>query len=192
MGPGSTLAALACPGRRALCFRFKFQTIDVHPRSRGGRRPRFSFRCPPQMREQECRMRAAPAVSCAMGRRLRTRAYRAAENIRHPLRNGSTAYNALTPGYRPFLPPSPHGIWHSGPVGLSRLRETWHQALRRQIHTPLPYASTPLVSTFSRPLTDQKTRPAIHRAHDAVTSTATPVPTFGNDGQRPFLRNRMA
>src|SRR5207302_10344505 len=41
---------------------------------------------------RECRMRAAPAVSCAMGRRLRTRAYRAAENIRHSLRNGFTAY----------------------------------------------------------------------------------------------------
>ena len=64
------------------------------------------------------------------------------------LRNGSTAYNALTPGYRPFLPPSPRENWHSGPVGLLRLRKTWHQALRHQIHTPLPYASTPLVSTF--------------------------------------------
>jgi hypothetical protein len=42
--------------------------------------------------------------------------------IRHSLRNGFMAYNALTPGYRAFLPPSPHGNWHSGPVGLSRLR----------------------------------------------------------------------
>ena len=31
-----------------------------------------------------------------------------------------------------------------------------------------------------------------HRAHDAVASTATPVPTFGNDGQRPFPGDRMA
>ena len=32
-----------------------------------------------------------------MSRSMRTRAYRAAENIRHPLRNGFTAYNALSP-----------------------------------------------------------------------------------------------
>ena len=32
-----------------------------------------------------------------MGRRLRTRAYRAAEAIRHSLRNGFTAYNELSP-----------------------------------------------------------------------------------------------
>jgi hypothetical protein len=49
----------------------------------------------------------------------RTRAYRAAEAIRHSLRNGFTAYNALSPENRAFLPPSPHGNWHFGPVGLS-------------------------------------------------------------------------
>jgi hypothetical protein len=54
----------------------------------------------------------------------RTRAYRAAEAIRHSLRNGFTTYIALTPGYRAFLPPSPRGNRHSGPVGLSHLRET--------------------------------------------------------------------
>jgi hypothetical protein len=54
----------------------------------------------------------------------RTRAYRAAEAIRHSLRNGFTAYIALTPEYRAFLPPSPPGNWHSGPVGLLHLRET--------------------------------------------------------------------
>src|SRR5258705_5643419 len=27
-------------------FRFKFQTADTRPHSRGGRRPRFAFRCP--------------------------------------------------------------------------------------------------------------------------------------------------
>jgi len=32
------------------------------------------------------------------------------------------AYFALSPEYRAFLPPSPHGNWHSGPVGLSHLR----------------------------------------------------------------------
>ena len=45
-----------------------------------------------------------------------------AEAIRHSLRNGLTAYSALSPEYRAFLPPSPPGNWHSGPVGLSHLR----------------------------------------------------------------------
>ena len=44
---------------------------------------------------------------CKGWKRRRTRAYRAAEAIRHSLRNGFTAYFALTPGYRAFLPPSP-------------------------------------------------------------------------------------
>src|SRR5258707_11993269 len=42
-------------------------------------------------------MRAAPEVPCAMGRRVRARAYGAAEAIRHSLRNGFTAYNVLSP-----------------------------------------------------------------------------------------------
>ena len=42
-------------------------------------------------------MRAAPAISCAMVEVVRTRAYRAAENIRHSLRNGFTAYNVISP-----------------------------------------------------------------------------------------------
>ena len=46
---------------------------------------------------RECRVRAAPAVSCAKGnKQKRTRAYRSAEAIRHSLRNGFTAYSALS------------------------------------------------------------------------------------------------
>lgn len=52
-------------------------------------------------------MRAAPAVPCAKEEWRRTRAYRAAESIRHSLRNGLTAYAALSPETSSFLPPSP-------------------------------------------------------------------------------------
>ena len=55
-------------------------------------------------------------------KKMRTRAYRAAEAIRHSLRNGFTAYFALIPGYRAFLTPSPPGNRQLGPVGLLRLR----------------------------------------------------------------------
>src|SRR3954447_15395502 len=58
---------------------------------------------------------------------MRTRAYRAAENIRHSLRNGFTAYNVISPVSHVLLPPSTPT---SG----------------RQDHTSLPYAFVPLVS----------------------------------------------
>ena len=63
--------------------------------------------------------RCTRGLVCKVVQRMRTRAYRAAEAIRHSLRNGFTAYTALSPEYRAFLPPSPHGNWHLGPVGLS-------------------------------------------------------------------------
>jgi len=55
---------------------------------------------------------------CKGWKENRTRAYRAAEAIRHSLRNGFTAYIALFPEYRAFLPPSPCGIRHSARLGL--------------------------------------------------------------------------
>ena len=41
--------------------------------------------------------RCTRGLVCKLGKKGRTRAYRAAENIRHSLRNGFTAYHALTP-----------------------------------------------------------------------------------------------
>ena len=50
---------------------------------------------------RECRVHAAPAVSCAIGaKKIRTRAYRFSGGIRHSLRNGFTAYIALSPAGR--------------------------------------------------------------------------------------------
>src|SRR5438552_17593289 len=75
---------------------------------------------------------------CNVHKEVRTRAYRAAENIRHPLRNGFTAYNALSPVSHALLPPQTPT---SG----------------RQDHTSLPYASVPFVKGTS---TSIATRPA--------------------------------
>src|SRR3954452_3357206 len=50
----------------------------------------------------------------------------AAENIRHSLRNGFTAYNALSPASHVLLPPST-------------------PTMGRQDHTSLPYALMPFV-----------------------------------------------
>jgi hypothetical protein len=107
--------------------RFRFQisnrryasAISRHGLARGLR-----FVVPPKIE-------GAGNAGCALHPRSRvqnrpkncTRAYRAAEAIRHSLRNGFTAYIALTPEYRAFLPPSPRENWHVGPVGLSHLRK---------------------------------------------------------------------
>src|SRR4051812_3176865 len=105
-------------------------------------------------------MRAAPAVSCA--KQVEKDAHEhtgSAENIRHSLRNGFTAYIALTPEYRVLL----------ASVASRKLA----RRLRRRVHTTLPYASTPLVSTFSD-YSRSLSRPATLRAHDAAASTAFP------------------
>ena len=83
-----------------------------------------------------------------------------AENIRHSLRNGFTAYNALSPVSHVLLPPSTPT---SG----------------RQDHTSLPYASAARVSR----------RLGVHRnpslvvttadAHSEWDGMATAIPCFG-------------
>jgi hypothetical protein len=47
--------------------------------------------------------RCTRGLVCKIVRKTRTRAYRAAENIRHSLRNGSTAYDALAPENLDFI-----------------------------------------------------------------------------------------
>jgi hypothetical protein len=89
----------------------------------------FNFVAPLLNRgRRECRVRAAPAVSCAKSCAFRrTRAYRAAEAVRHPLRNGFTAYFVLSPVSEFVLSPSSAGhfplTWHqqrvSGPHNLA-------------------------------------------------------------------------
>src|ERR671910_3725357 len=98
-----------------------------------------------------------------------------AENIRHSLRNGLTAYGALTPENSwPLSPPSPHGNRHSGPVGPSAPpQDLTPTGFRHRVHTLLPYASTPLVNTFQNRSRSLPALPSC-RAHDAAASTATP------------------
>ena len=74
---------------------------------------------------------------CNVHKKVRTRAYRAAENIRHSLRNGFTAYNALSPENGSFASVAP---WE-----IERLPGALTPALRRRDHTLLPYASITLV-----------------------------------------------
>ena len=157
--------------------RFKFQTADTRPRSRGTIRPRFACRCLPQTREQGMPdARCTRGLVCKVARvKKRTRAYRAAENIRHSLRNGLTAYGALTPENSwPLSPPSPRGNRHVSPVGhAAPPQDLTPTSFRHRVHTLLPYAPAPLVNTFQN---RSRSLPALpsHRAHDAAASTAIP------------------
>ena len=74
--------------------------MNVRQRSRGTLHPRFanSFASLENRGRRECRMRAAPAVSCAKNCTVGAHEHTgSAEAVRHPLRNGFTAYFVLSP-----------------------------------------------------------------------------------------------
>src|SRR5881227_919504 len=80
---------------------------------------------------RECRMRAAPAVSCAKLCKKGAHEHTgSAEAVRHPLRNGVTAYFVLSPVERACC----HRHLRKHPTGLA-------PASRRQDHTTSPYVS---------------------------------------------------
>ncbi len=82
------------------CFAELAMTEDTPSRSRGTTCPRFASNFRDLFKKE-----GAGNAGCALHprsrvqncRKLRTRAYRAAEAIRHSLRNGFTAYNVLSP-----------------------------------------------------------------------------------------------
>jgi hypothetical protein len=92
--------------------------------------------CPSRKRgRREHRVHAAPAVSCAKMHKTNAHEHTgSAEAIRHSLRNGFTAYIALSPVNRAFLPPSP-----------APLSANLTPASGRQDHTTLPSASSAFV-----------------------------------------------
>src|SRR5438046_9783372 len=62
-------------------------------------RPSFASIFRPQRNQRAQGMpdaRCTRGLACNVHKEVRTRAYRAAESIRHSLRNGFTAYNALS------------------------------------------------------------------------------------------------
>ena len=74
--------------------------------------------------------RCTRGLVCNVHKEVRTRAYRAAEAIRHSLRNGFTAYFALSPV-----------IGFLVTVTLQIFLQSLTPASRRQDHTTSPYAS---------------------------------------------------
>ena len=118
-------AALAMTGAPSL---IRSQSTNTTSRSRGLICPRLAieFPCPPVGGCRECRAHAAPAVSCAM-------------------RNGFTAYIALSPAGRARCHRHQRNCFHQLDASIGR-----------QDHATLPYASVPHVkgtsaSTASHP-----------------------------------------
>ncbi len=99
-------------GKTRLAFRFDCQTADTRRHLAAGCARGLRVVVPRKKRgSRECRMRAAPAVSCAKLCKKHAHEHTgSAEAIRHSLRNGFTAYFALSPAIRICLSPSPPRI----------------------------------------------------------------------------------
>src|SRR5256885_8216964 len=92
MGPGSALAVLACPGRR------RREHVSAISRRDFARVMQILISSPSNQRAQGMPgARCTRGLVCQIVHYRRTRAYRAAEAVRHPLRNGFTAYFVLSP-----------------------------------------------------------------------------------------------
>jgi hypothetical protein len=139
---------------------------------------------------RECRVRAAPAVSCANCARKRTRAYRfSGGNPAFPAQSVLTAYAALSPATNS----SCHRHRRIGDLA----RPGWVSEISADL-TPATGART---TRFCRPQhrrsscapfdRSRKDRPATTRAPDAAASTAS-RPNVRDDGQRPSSRDRIA
>ena len=171
---------------------------DKPSRSRSALRPSFALNFPPSpiRGSRECRVRAAPAVSCAsLHKECAHEHTGSAEAIRHSLRNGFTAYGALSPATNS----SCHRHRRIGDFA----RPGWaRENLRRldtsngcQDHTLLPYAATRLRrKRLCRALAPfvlregyrSRDKPALRfrPCTDAAASTAS-RPNVRDDGQRP-------
>jgi hypothetical protein len=164
----------------------------MRPHSRGTILPEFAL----SLRKggsRECRMRAAPAVSCAKLTKENAHEHTgSAEALRHSLRNGFTAYNALSPENRALLSPSPA---NSRLVRARSGRLAFFADLTPTTEASGPHDFTVRFGTARRrvlKIAHEPEEPALpsHRAHDAAASTAS-RPNVRDDGQRPFLGDRM-
>jgi hypothetical protein len=136
-------------------------------------------------------MRAAPAVSCAKAqKKAHTSIQGSGGNPTFPAQC-FTAYIALSPEYRALLPPSPPGnrqLWPGRAFAPPK-------DLTPTIEASGPHDFTVRFSTARlhalRPLTEF-IPPCDPIARTMPPRPPHPIPTFGDDGQRPFLGDRMA
>ena len=128
---------------------------------------------------------------CKLRKRKRTRAYRAAEAIRHSLRNGFTAYIAL-PGESGLLSPSPADNWliraRSGRLAFRRLDANhWSAGTTRLYH--VRFSTARQHKDRSR---GHKARPCHPIARTMPPRPPHPIPRFVTIAIRPSCRVRRA
>ena len=105
--------------------------------------------------------------------------------IRHSLRNGFTAYAALSPVTSSFLSPSPRELeGSSAPGRVDTAFARLSTSNGRQDHTVLPYAASPVVRTLC------SLRPTITTTRPTLPASTASRPNVRDDGQRPSCRTR--
>jgi hypothetical protein len=108
----------------------------------------------------ECRMRAAPAVSCAKCTKENAHEHTgSAEAIRHSLRNGFTAYSALSPATNSFCHRHRRISGFARPGRVCENLRRFSTSNGCQDHTTSPYASAPFVWYAVSSLTCPKNPP---------------------------------
>jgi hypothetical protein len=140
----------------------------------------------PQRGRGECRMPAAPAVSCAITVVERTRVTTstpASPGI--PARNGFTTYFALSPVTGLFCHRRPRTNVVSAPGRADTTSANLTPASGRQDHTTSPYATTSLVRVL---LIAHRPKPALQsrRTQNAAASTAS-APRVRDDRDTPLV-----
>ena len=120
---------------------------------------------------------------------MRARAYRFSGGIRHPLRNGFTAYVVLAPATNFLFVTVAGGLTADRTrSGRRRLRQL-DISIGCQAHTILPYAQTSFVCAQAAPLTEfyppcdrhAHRRPSVHHIPSHVRDDARP-PLFAGTG----------
>ena len=166
------------------------QTADTRPRSRGTICPRFAYRCPSKRGSRECRMRAAPAVSCAKcARKTHTSIQGSGE---HPTFPAQWLYGLSRAHPGEFGLCCLRRLTEAGTSARSGFRTSARLDANHRGVRSTRFCRTLQHRSSARPVTAHGDPPCNPIARTMPPRPPHPIPTFGDDGQRPFPGDRMA
>jgi hypothetical protein len=181
---GSAKQSISPSKERMDCFVASLlaTTSDTIPRSRREFHARLGLLVPPSLQEGAGNAGCAlhPRSRAQIGERMRARAYRLSGGIRHPLRDGFTAYAALSPV-----------------TGLCCHRHLAHTCARLDASVgasgPHGFAVRSNVVRPARPPIAHEIQPALRpRMHADALASTTSRPAFVTTRDRPSCRNETA
>jgi hypothetical protein len=153
--------------------------------------PEVCQKLPPKQRAQ-----GMPDARCTRGlvrkgeSGMRARAYRLSGGIRHPLRNGFTAYAVLSPATNSSCHRRRRISRVPNPVGSSEPPPTWHQ---QRVSGPHGFAVRyNVVRPARRPIAHEVQLALRHQWRTDALASITSHPAFVTTRDRPSCRNRMA